>query len=318
MNTNMNDSLASLQSHTGVFLMAHGAPDAVSDIPQYLKNIRPGLESSPKIVSMITERYQAIGGASPLLEVTRSQAVALQSFLDQNGRGRLKVYFGMRNWSPYIRDVVEVALEDGVKRILALCLSPQYSRWSTELYYKALRQALGQCSADIEVAYIDGWCHHPLLIDAYVERYHAAMDKLRAMGEEEVYTVFTVHSIPSESIAMGDPYEEDYEKTMRAIVKRVNPHRWFKAYQSQGMISVPWLGPRVEDVLDKIARQGKKTVLIVPVGFVSDHIEVLYDIDVGFKNYASERNLKLFRTESLNESPQFIETLGALVWQYMI
>ena len=299
--------------------MAHGAPESVNDIPQYLKNIRGGTESSPEVIQTIKERYEAIGGSSPLLEITRAQASALQRFLNQDGNRDFKVYFAMRNWSPYIRDVVKVALEDGVRRIVGLCLAPQYSRWSTELYFKTLREALKKNSADaIELRLVSGWANHPRLIDAFVEKYQAAIKKLQAMGRDEVYTVFTLHSIPAESIDYGDPYAEEYNKTVQAIVERVKPHRWYKAYQSQGMIPVPWLGPTVEKTLDKIAGYGPKTVLIFPVGFVSDHIEILYDIDISFKSYATARNLYLSRTESLNLSPDFIEALAAVAWEHSI
>lgn len=298
--------------------MAHGAPDSTADIPKYLKNIRGGTESSPEVVRLITGRYEAIGGSSPLLQITRAQAAALQSFLDRNSKRDFKVYFGMRNWSPYIRDVVKVMLEDGVQRVFAICLAPQYSRWSGELYFKALREALQSLSADVEVRRVAGWSRHPLLIDAFASRYDAAVEKLRAEGKDDVYVVFTAHSIPADSIAMGDPYAEEYEGSVRALVERVKPRRWMRAYQSQGMIPVPWLEPRVESALDKIAHIGAKHALIFPVGFVSDHIEILYDIDVGFKNYAAARKLSLSRVESLNLSPQFIETLAALVWEQAI
>lgn len=298
--------------------MAHGAPESLEDIPQYLKNIRGGAESSPEVIQLIRDRYSAIGGKSPLLDITRSQAAALQGFLNQNGNRTFKVYFAMRNWSPYIRDVARVMMEDGVRRVLALCLAPQYSRWSTELYFNALRQAVEKNSSDVGIKFITGWSNHPLLIDAYVERYQTAIKKLQAMGEDKVYTIFTAHSIPSESLDYGDPYAEEYKKTVQAIVERVNPYRWFRAYQSQGMIPVPWLGPTVEMVLDKIAGYGRRAVLVFPVGFVSDHIEILYDIDIGFKNQATAKNLYLSRTESLNLSPGFIEALASLVWEHSI
>jgi ferrochelatase len=314
----MSNSFQEKKNRIAVFLMAHGAPESLDDIPQYLKNIRGGTESSPEVVQMIRDRYSAIGGSSPLLEITRSQAAALQGFLNQSGNRDFKVYFAMRNWSPYIRDVARVMLEDGVSQVLALCLAPQYSRWSTELYFNALRQAVEKNSTGVEIRFVTGWSNHPLLIDAYVERYQAAIKKLQAVSKENIYTVFTAHSIPSDSIAYGDPYAEEYTKTVEAIVERVKPYRWFRAYQSQGLIPVPWLGPTVEMVLDKIAGYGRKTVLIFPVGFVSDHIEILYDIDIGFKNHAVARNLYLSRTESLNLSPGFIEALASLVWEHSI
>lgn len=301
---------------TAVFLMAHGAPNAVDDIPLYLKNIRGGKDSSPEVIQLIQERYRAIGGSSPLLDITRGQAEALETFVNQDGKNTFKVYFGMRSWSPYIRDVVQQMVADGVKKVYALCLAPQYSTWSTERYFKSFKEALQACDAkDLEVHYISSWCDHPCLTDAFVEKYEQAIEKLRQQGKDEVHTIFTVHSIPASSLDEGDPYAEEYEKTVRKIVERVKPTHWTMAYQSQGMIPVPWLGPTVESVLDKIARISSKTVLVVPVGFVSDHIEILYDIDIDFKNYAKERRLDLHRTESMNLSPAFIEAMAAVVWE---
>ena len=298
--------------------MAHGAPNSVEDIPLYLKNIRGGAESSPELIQMIRDRYEMIGGSSPLLDITREQTQALEAFLNKEGDD-FKVYFGMRNWSPYIRDGVRLMKNDEVRRVLALCLAPQYSKWSTERYFKSFQEALDDCSAyDLEVQFISSWSNHPSLIDAFAERYRTALDRLRKITSDKVHTMFTVHSIPADSLDFGDPYADEYKKTVDALVERINPDRWYMAYQSQGMIPVPWLGPTVENTLDKIARLGAKTVLIVPVGFVSDHIEILYDIDIAFKEYAASRKLVLHRTESMGVSPFFIEALAAVVWEHLV
>ena len=298
--------------------MAHGAPTSVDDIPLYLKNIRGGTDSSPEVIQIIRDRYEAVGGSSPLLEITKGQSEKLEKFLNQNG-GNFKVYIGMRSWAPYIRDVVKKMLEDGVEKIIALCLAPQYSTWSTKLYFNAFNDALEKnLKGDLPpVQMIGSWANQPSLIDAFVEKYNIAMDKIRTLGYEKVHTVFTVHSIPAESLELGDFYDKEYDSTVKAIVDRIKPYRWYQAYQSQGMIPVPWLGPTVESVLDRIAKIGSKPVLIVPVGFVSDHIETLYDIDIEFSKYAKSKNLTLFRTESLNQSPLFTEALASVVWEHL-
>ena len=299
--------------------MAHGAPTSVDDIPLYLKNIRGGTDSSPEVIQIIRDRYEAVGGSSPLLEITKGQSEKLEKFLNQNG-GNFKVYIGMRSWAPYIRDVVKKMLEDGVEKIIALCLAPQYSTWSTKLYFNAFNDALEKnLKGDLPpVQMIGSWANQPSLIDAFVEKYNIAMDKIRTLGYEKVHTVFTVHSIPAESLELGDFYDKEYDSTVKAIVDRVKPYRWYQAYQSQGMIPVPWLGPTVESVLDRIAKIGSKPVLVVPVGFVSDHVEILYDIDIEFSEYARSKNLKLFRTESLNNSPLFTEALASVVWEHLV
>ena len=315
MNTSMNESSESL---TGVFLMAHGAPESVEDIPEYLRNIRGGTESTPETIQIIRDRYEQIGGSSPLREITEELCAKLESFLNQQGT-KFKVYCGMRNWSPYIQDEVKRMKDDGVKKVVALCLAPQFSTWSTRLYFNVFKAALKTCDAEsLDVRYIGSWADHPLLIDAFEEKYWEALIKLGPNAEESVHTIFTAHSIPAESIELGDPYEEEFDKTVKKLVERTQPKRWFKAYQSQGMIPIPWLGPTVESVLDKIARQGSKIVLIVPVGFVCDHVEILFDIDIEFSEYAKERKLSLHRTESLNLSPTFIEALASVTWENLV
>jgi len=313
MNTRMNKPN---ESPTGVFLMAHGAPESVDDIPEYLRNIRGGTESTSETIQIIRDRYEQIGGKSPLRKITEELCVRLESFLNQQGV-QFKVYCGMRNWSPYIYDEVKRMKEDGIKRVVTICLAPQFSTWSTRLYFNVFKEALKSCDIEgLDVRYIGSWADHPLLIDAFEEKYQAALAKLEPKAS--VYTIFTAHSIPAESIELGDPYGEEFDKTVKKLVERIQPNNWFKAYQSQGMIPVPWLGPTVESVLDKIARQGSKTVLMVPVGFVCDHVEILFDIDIEFSEYAKERKLNLYRTESLNLSPTFVETLASVTWENLV
>ena len=312
-------SLQNKITKTAVFLLAHGAPTCIQDIPEYLKNIRGGRESSPEVIQEVTDRYERIGGGSPLLEITRSQAEALQQFLNQDGDA-FTVYLGMRTWAPFIQETVQQVVADGMERIVALCLAPQYSQWSTERYMKSFSDALAQAGAEgLEIQFVKSWPDQPRLIDAFVERYQAAADQLRAEGREDFHTLFTVHSIPSSSVEEeGDPYIQEYEKTLHSILEQANISRWHQAYQSQGMIPVPWLEPSVEATIDKIADAGGTSILMVPVGFVCDHVEILYDIDIAFKKYAAQRNIELRRVESLNASPLFIEALASVVWEHLV
>jgi ferrochelatase len=315
----MNDSVADIKKvKTAILLLAHGAPNSVDDIPLYLKNIRGGTESSPDVVQIIKDRYNAIGGSSPLLEITQAQANALQELLNQVNDS-FKVYVGMRNWSPYIKSSIEQCIKDGAERIITICLAPQYSKWSTERYMTSFKEGFQKCSGgDIETRFISSWADHPGLIDAFVERYYAAIEREKNEGREDIHIIFTAHSIPAESLDYGDPYDKEYKKTFKEIVDRVKPDKWHSAYQSQGMIPIPWLGPTVEETLDKIADSGGKNVLIMPVGFMCDHIEILFDIDIEFKEYAKKKNLELSRTESLNTSPIFIQALAEVIWGHMI
>lgn len=304
-------------TNTAVILLGHGAPEDVKHIPEYLKNIRGGKVSSPEVVAEVTERYELLGGSSPFRKLTQEQAEALEVFLNQGG-DEFKVYYGMRVWKPFIKDVVKQAMDDGAERIIAICLAPQYSEWSTERYWRSFKEALKDVPGHIPIHFITSWAGDPSLIDAFEERYQAAVEKMKADGVEDFHTVFTVHSIPEGPRGKEDPYVHDYNRTMDGLIERVNPSPWYQAFQSQGMIPVPWLEPSVEQTIDEIAEAGGKTVLIVPVGFVCDHVEILYDIDIAFKEYAEGKGLKLYRTESLNSSPGLIEALGAAVWERLI
>jgi ferrochelatase len=298
--------------------MAHGAPESTDDIPDYLKQIRGGKESTSETIQIIRDRYEQIGGKSPLREITTELAHRLENFLNQE-RPQFKVYVGMRNWNPYISDEVKRMKEDGVKKVIAICLAPQFSTWSTKLYFEAFKEALKNCGGEnINVHYIASWANHPLLIDVFAEKYREALKKLEPEKPKSIYTIFTAHSIPTESIKLGDPYNKEFNKTVELLVRNIKPDNWYQAYQSQGMIPVPWLGPTVESVLDKISRIGSKTVLIVPVGFVCDHVEILFDIDIEFKQYAEAKKLKLYRTESLNYSSTYIEALASITWEALI
>jgi protoporphyrin/coproporphyrin ferrochelatase len=305
-------------SKIGIFLMAHGAPDSVEHIPEYIRNIRGGKDPSPGIVEAISDHYRQIGGSSPLEPITRDQAEALEILLNSGGGDRFRVYVGMRNWSPYIRDVVKQAYDDGVERLIGLCLAPQYSRFSTELYLKAFREAIRENDGDVSKAdFIYSWADNEYLAEAFADRYKEAAKEIIASGETGFYTVFTVHSIPSSSLDEGDPYPEEFTRTIKSILKNVKPIQWNQCYQSAGYIPVPWLEPSVEMTLDKISRFGKKAVLLVPVGFLCDHVEILYDIDIEYTKYAESKGLKLYRTESLNATPKLIQALASVVWSHI-
>ena len=319
MNTDMNLKRSQPETDkTGILLMAHGAPDSVEHIPLYIKNIRGGKEPSPEIVRIISDHYNQIGGKSPLEPIARGQALALQKMLNQQDNDRFRVYLGMRNWNPYIQDAVNQAYADGIKRLIGVCLAPQYSRFSTELYLKAFRGAVKASGGNLQnVDFISTWADNYYLAEAFAERYEQAAKKLKDSGTSDFYTVFTVHSIPADSLEYGDPYAEEFDKTVRGIVNLVKPKRWMQCYQSAGYIPVPWLEPSVEMVLDKIARHGKKTVLLMPVGFLCDHIEILYDIDIDYQKYAKTKNLHLVRTKSLNATHKLIKALASVIWEHL-
>jgi len=291
----------------GVLLLAHGAPDKLEDVPEFLLKVRGGRPLPPPAVEEITRRYALIGGGSPLRAHTERQARALAELL------RMPVYVGMRNWHPFIVAAVERMAADGLERAVAVCLAPQNSRTSIGLYRHALEEALARIKPGLEVSFIENWHEQPLLIRALAEKLRATVTNARAVAGGEVPVIFTAHSVPERTIAAGDPYDQQVRDTAARVAAAAGCADWKLAYQSQGMTAEPWLGPTVESLLDELGRAGKRHVVVAPIGFVCDHVEVLYDVDVAFRDYAQARGITLWRTESLNDSPLLIEALAALV-----
>ncbi len=267
-----------------VLLLAHGAPERLEDVESYLEKIRasrPGAgPTPPKVIEEVKQRYAEIGGSSPLLGWTRKQAAALQAALG------IPVYFGMRNWHPFIPETMAAIEADGIERLVAICLAPQYSKMSVGLYFRRTQS----------------FHAHPLLIEAFAER----LEPLAA-GRK---VLFTAHSLPEKILESGDPYDAEAKATARAVADRIKLADWDFAYQSQGMTADKWLGPTVESCLDRYAADSIRDVVLAPIGFVCDHVEILYDVDILFHNYAEQRGIRLVRPETLNDSPKFIAALA--------
>lgn len=287
-----------------VLLLAHGTPNTLDEIPEYLKNVTGGRPLPEAVIAEIRHRYSLIG-TSPLTKLTLEQGRLLSEKLG------VPVYVGMRNWEPYIADVVREMRADGVTAFSAICLAPQNSRTSVGLY----RRAVFAESGDMGVDFTEGWAEHPLLVEAFAER-------LRAAWTPGTPVIFTAHSVPTRTLQStadggGDPYEREARRTAAMVAERVGlaPEEWFFAFQSQGMSGGPWIGPTVEDTLSALRRQDVERVLMQPVGFLCDHVEILYDIDIAFRQYAADLGMELLRTESLNDSPLLTEALADLARQ---
>jgi ferrochelatase len=279
-----------------VLLLAHGAPERLEDVDAYLTCVRGGRPLPPRVVEEIRQRYAEIGGSSPLLRWTRAQAEALQASLD------LPVYFGMRNWHPFIRETAARIAADGIERLAAVCLAPQYSEMSVGLYIRRTCEAMEEAGARARIEWATTFHRHPLLVEAFAERLAPLA------GGRQV--LFTAHSLPEKMLETGDPYDRETRATAEAVAERVGLAGWDFAYQSQGLTEEKWLGPTVESCLDRYAASGVREVVVHPIGFVCDHVEVLYDVDIVFRRYASERGIRLLRPESLNGSPKLTATLA--------
>jgi protoporphyrin/coproporphyrin ferrochelatase len=300
-----------------VLLLAHGTPDAVESVPEFLRNVTGGRALPENVVAEIKHRYGIIGH-SPLTEITHRQAQRLARLLD------LPVYVGMRNWHPYIPDVVRQMTADGVTRAVAICLAPQNSRTSVGLYRRALYGSEGATESlyppagtppSFAVAFVDAWHDHPLLITAFAERLGPAWTAASVELGAAAPIVFTAHSVPQRTIADGDPYEAQARETAARVAAEIAglpPRNWRFAFQSQGLSGGPWIGPTVESTIAELKQAGHRGVFLQPVGFLADHVEVLYDIDIFFRDYAEKQEMKLWRAPSLNDSRPLAAALADL------
>jgi ferrochelatase len=292
-------------SQTAVLLLAHGTADSVDDIPEFMRHVTGGRPVSQTVIEEVQHRYSLIGH-SPMNEITARQGELLAREL------QLPVYVGMRNWKPFIPDVVKKISADGIQRVVAICLAPQNSRTSVGLYRKAVD---GPQDPPFTVEFVESWHDHPLLIEAFVDKLRAGREQASIEAGAKLPVIFTAHSVPERTIAEGDPYEAQTRETAALVAREaeLQPEEWKFAFQSQGMSGGTWLGPTVEETILDLKTQGHTGVFVQPIGFLCDHVEVLYDIDIGFQEFAKKHDLRLWRADSLNESPKLIAALAEIV-----
>ena len=285
---------------TGVLLMAHGTPSSMDEMPEYLRLVRGGRPPSPELVAEMRHNYEAIGGRSPLTDLTLRQAEALRERLGPD----VAVSVGMRNWTPFIAQALDDLRAAGVARVVAIPLAPQFSTLSIGKYFAAAAAALGE---GMELIRVDSFYRHPLLFQAFAERVQAARP---GPGDE---VVFTAHSLPKRVVDEGDSYVDEVAATARGVAALAGIERFQIAYQSAGRTPEPWIGPDVGDFIRGRAAAGARSFVIAPIGFVCDHTEILFDIDVQAKAAADAAGASLRRAASLNTSPAFIAMLEDLV-----
>ncbi|MHB1418257.1 MAG: ferrochelatase [Bacillota bacterium] len=295
----------------GVMLMAFGGPDSPEAIEPFLINLMGGRKPTPQVIEKVRERYKIIGGKSPLLEITRRQARALEERLRKEG-AEITVKVGMRYWHPFIPDTLASMAAAGVKKVLAISLSPHYSRVSTGAYAAEIaRYATTENSPGVHMA--DPWYDHPFFIEALSEKVKEGLNCFPEEQRSGVEVVFSAHSLPMSHIEEGDPYVAQVEATVDALLERIGPVSWHLAYQSRGGGAGQWLEPEVGEILNGIAARGQRNVLLVPIGFVADHIETLFDIDIAYRQQAKDLDLNFVRAGALNDGPAFIEALARIV-----
>jgi protoporphyrin/coproporphyrin ferrochelatase len=288
-----------------LLLMAYGGPESVDEVEPYLRDVRGGRPTAPELVEEIKRRYARIGGRSPIRELTEAQATGVQRVLGE----RFAVYVGMRHWHPYIRDVVERIVADGHRRVAGIVLAPHYSAMSVGAYEKQLLEA---AAGRLEPALVRRWGQHPKFLDAVAQRLTQALERFPLGLRSAVQVLFTAHSLPERILATGDPYPDELRASAAAVAQRVRLGAWHFAYQSAGATPEPWLGPEAGALMTELAGKGHRAFLIVPIGFVCDHVEVLYDVDVVYRELAGRLGVQLERSGSLNDDPQLVGALAEI------
>ena len=301
-------------SPLGILFMAYGGPESLDDMPGYLSDIRAGRVTSSAVLDEITNNYRLIGGKSPLPEFTRAQVEATMRQLEATGRP-LKAYIGMRHWSPWIEDAVRDMLEDGVKEAVAIVLAPHYSSLSVAKYQKKIKAALEMYHGHIDFAFIDDYHTEPGYITALADRVREGIQSFPEGEREDVHVILSAHSLPVRIEKEGDPYSKQLLESARLIAAQagLTAEQWSWSYQSAGRSPEPWLGPQLDEHLHDLAAKGIKKVVSVPVGFVSDHVEILFDIDIAAQEVARELGMTLVRPPALNTDPLFIGTLASVI-----
>ncbi len=300
----------------GVLIMAYGGPNSLDDIPGYLSAILHGRPVSPAIVKRVGGKYRQIGGRSPLHEITTRQVEALSALLNPRGEAaRYSCYLGMLHWSPWIEETVRDMLADGVTRAVSLVMAPHYSRLSVARYHARVATALDMYRGHIEFEHVKSYHDAPGYIQALAGRVREGLSRWAETEQQVIHTVFSAHSLPQRILAMGDPYDDQVRETAQLVAECAGlaGGQWSLSYQSAARSREPWLGPPIEQHLGDLAAQGVRDVLSVPVGFVSDHVETLYDLDIQAKKAAQAHGMRFERPPALNDDALFIGALAELV-----
>jgi ferrochelatase len=296
-----------------VLLIAFGAPTAPEEIRPFLENVTRGRRISPERLEEVAHHYERMpGGRSPLNELTDRQAAGLREALARRGL-RLPVFVGMRNWHPFLKETLAAMASAGHRRGVGVILSPFRSEASWERYMKDVADARREVRRAPEVVFAPPWGRHPAFVAAAADCVRAALDGVPAGERTETAVVFTAHSIPR-TMADGSPYVDDFESAARAVAGAVGVERWTLAYQSRsGSLRDPWLEPDIAHVIQQLASAGTRHVVVMPLGFVCDHVEVLYDLDIEARALAAQNGLAFHRASAVNDHAEFVTMLADLV-----
>ncbi len=300
----------------GVLFMAYGGPETLEDMPGYLADIRAGRVTPGRVLDEITNNYRLIGGKSPLPEFTRLQVAATMQQLQQRDPDHeYRAYTGMRHWSPWIADAVRDMLDDGIQQAVAIVLAPQYSSMSVAKYQQKIKAALEMYHAHIEFTFVNSYHDAPGYITALANRVQQGIAEFPEAEQPSVHVVLSAHSLPVRIVNEGDPYPVQMQETAQLVAAQagLRPEQWSWSYQSAGRSPEPWLGPQLDEHLEDLATKGIKNVVSIAIGFVSDHVEILFDIDIAAQEQARSLGMTLVRPPALNTDPLFIDTLANVI-----
>jgi len=292
----------------GILVMAYGGPNSLEEVEPYLLDVRGNRPTSQEIIHEVRERYRQIGGRSPILERTCDQANALEAALNERGQN-FKVFVGMRHWHPFIDQALAEMPAAGIKKVVGLVMAPHYSRLSIGAYFKKIQAA----GSSLEIAPVERWHLLPGYLNALAGRVQSALQRFPADVRDKVPVIFTAHSLPERILEWNDPYADELNATVVELAKRLGANPYEFAFQSAAISNDPWLGPDAGEVIQRLASEGRKHVLIAPIGFVCEHVEVLFDVDIVYKGQAESLGMQLERIEMLNTAPQMINGLADLV-----
>jgi len=300
-------------SETAVLAMAYGTPEGPEQLEAYYTHIRRGRPPTPELLAELRGRYEAIGGRSPLLELTRAQVAGIEQALAEAGRPDIRVALGMKHAAPFIEDAVAELAGSGARRIVGLVLAPHYSRMSIGEYAERVQAAAAAAAGRPEVSVVPSWHLAPGYLDFLSTALEDALQTLPPETEERVHVLFTAHSLPKRILAEDDPYPAQLRETAAAVASCTGLERWSVAWQSAGRTPEPWIGPDVLEAMNDLAASGASAVVVCPAGFVADHLEILYDLDVEAVERARELGIAFARTASPNTDPRLLDALAGVV-----
>jgi ferrochelatase len=298
----------------GVLLMYYGTPSGPEDVERYYTDIRGGRPPTAEALEDLQGRYAAIGNTFPLAEITRRQAEGLEAELNASPGSRFGVYLGAKHSPPFVADAVRAMVEDGIDRGVGLVLAPHYSKMSIGGYIDRARAAQ---PSGLELSFVESWHLHPAYLEVLTNRVADVLEDLTEEERDGALVVFTAHSLPARIVDEGDPYPDQVRETGEEVARPLRLTNWTTGWQSAGRTSEPWLGPPLEETVEKAAADGYRAIVVVPCGFTADHLEILYDVDIEARRAAERADIRLVRTESMNADPAFIHALAEVVRDHL-